>query len=153
MRFLATPFHGIADYAVGMMLIPAPWVLGFSDDTTAGTLISVLAGIALFAYCAYTDYEGAIFARAIRMPVHLAADAALGLFLIATPWLFGFADLGTFAWAGFVVLGGILVLLVPISKTAPARPSLREINRALVQEAQVHARTSQRAQPMRSRRA
>jgi hypothetical protein len=153
MRFLATPFHGIVDYTVGMMLMLAPWVLGFADDTTAGTLVSVFAGFALFAYCAYTDYEGAIFARVIRMPVHIVADVALGLLLIATPWVFGFGDLGTFAWAGFAVLGGALVLMAPISKTAPARPSLREINRALVQEAQVHARTSQRSQPMRSRRA
>jgi hypothetical protein len=153
MRFLATPFHGIADYAIGMMLIPAPWVLGFANDTTAGAVVSVLAGIGLIAMCAYTDYEGAIFARIVRMPVHLGADVLLGLILIATPWLFGFADLGTFAWISFVLFGAGLVLLAPISKKAPARPSQREINRALVQEARVHARTSQRPQPMRSRRA
>jgi hypothetical protein len=153
MRFLATPFHGIVDYAAGMMLILAPWVLGFSDDTTAGTWLSVLAGFALMTLSAYTDYEGAIFRRVIRMPVHLGADVLLGLVLIATPWLFGFADLGTFAWGSFVLFGAALVLLAPISKTSPARPSLREINRALVQEATIHARASQRPQPMRSRRA
>jgi hypothetical protein len=153
MRFLATPFHGIADYAIGMMLIPAPWVLGFVDDTTAGTWISVLAGFGLIAMCAYTDYEGAIFRRVIRVPMHLAADVVLGLILIATPWLFGFADLGTFAWSSFVLFGAGLVLLAPISKAAPARPSQREINRALVQEARVHARTTERPRPMRSHRA
>jgi hypothetical protein len=154
MRFLATPFHGIADYAIGMMLIPAPWVLGFADNTTAGAWISVLAGIGLIAMCAYTDYEGAIFSRVIRMPAHLAADVILGLILIATPWVFGFADLGTFAWISFVLFGASLVLLAPISKPAPARASQRELNRALVQEARMHAeRTGRRPQPMRSHRA
>jgi hypothetical protein len=152
MRFLATPFHGIADYAVGAMLIAAPWVLGFSAVTTAGTRISWLAGLALWAVSMFTDYEGAVFERVIRMPLHLSADVVLGVVLLATPWVFGFADEGTFAWSSFVLFGALSLVLAVITKRSPARPSQREINRALVQEARVHART-QSAQPLRTHRA
>ena len=86
------------------------------------------------------------------MPVHLAGDVVLGLVLLATPFALGFADDGTFAWISFVLFGGLSLVLAVISKTSPARPSQREINRALVQEARVHART-QRVQPLRTHRA
>jgi alkylation response protein AidB-like acyl-CoA dehydrogenase len=39
------------------------------------------------------------------MQMHLAADAVLGLFLAASPWLFGFADQGAHAWLQFLLIG------------------------------------------------
>ena len=90
MRFLPTFLHGIADYTVGVILILLPYVLGFSDGTAAQYVPQAL-GVAAIVYSLVTHYElGAI--KLIPMPVHLALDGLSGLFLLASPWLFGFAD-------------------------------------------------------------
>src|SRR3954471_7074144 len=94
MRFIPTRMHAGMDYLVGVLLVAAPWIFQFADESSAATWISVIAGVALIGLSAMTDYEGGIIARAIPMRAHLATDALLGLFLVVSPWLFGFADEG-----------------------------------------------------------
>ena len=105
MRMIPTKMHAAMDYLVGIVLIISPWVFSFSDETTAGTWIAVLAGIAMIGMSAMTDYEGGLLTRAIPMRMHLMTDMVLGIFLAITPWLFGFADQGANAWLPFVVIG------------------------------------------------
>ena len=54
---------------------------------------------------AVTNYEGGFLAHAITMRADLFADAVLGLILVASPWLFGFADEGANAWMPCVLIG------------------------------------------------
>jgi SPW repeat len=104
-RMIPTQVHAAMDYTVGLLLIAAPWVFGFADESTTATWISVLAGVAIIGLSAMTDYEGGFLSRVIPMRGHLATDALLGIVLAASPWLFGFADQGTNAWLPFVVIG------------------------------------------------
>jgi SPW repeat len=104
-RMIPTKMHAGLDYAVGLLLIVSPWLFGFADESTAATWIAVLAGVAVLGMSALTDYEGGLISRAIPMRTHLLADAALGALLVASPWLFGFADEGTNAWLPFVAIG------------------------------------------------
>ena len=92
MRVLPTPYHGIVDYSVGAMLVVSPWVVDFDKVTSVGVWIAVLGGAALMLSSAVTDYEGSILARWLTMPQHLVLDGLLALGLIATPFVFGFAD-------------------------------------------------------------
>jgi hypothetical protein len=140
MRLLATPFHGIADYAAGSMLIAAPFVLGFAERTHVGAWISVLVGCAILAMALITDNEGAVFSRALPMRIHLAADAVLGLVLLATPFLFGFADLGTYAWVSFVLAGAGFLVLAAITQTTPLQGSDRAVSREWRQQMRAHNR-------------
>jgi hypothetical protein len=78
------------DYAVGALLIVAPYLLGFA---TGGPKqwVPMLLGIAMIGLALMTRYElGAM--RVIPMPVHLGIDVLSGAFLAASPWLFGFAN-------------------------------------------------------------
>jgi SPW repeat len=104
-RIIPTGFHAVMDYAVGLLLIASPWLFGFADESNAAQWIAILSGIALIGLSALTDYEGGFLRRAIAMRTHLMTDAALGVFLVASPWLFGFADEGTNAWLPFVAIG------------------------------------------------
>lgn len=89
MRFVPTRLHGIIDYVVGAILMASPYVLGFADGGAA-EFVPVALGLAAILYSLFTDYElGAV--RAIPMPMHLGLDAASGVLLAASPWLFGFA--------------------------------------------------------------
>jgi len=90
MRFIPTRVHGWLDYVIGVLLIVVPYILGFADGTAAQYVPQAL-GVLLVLYALFTDYElGAI--RVIPMPVHLLLDAAGGVLLAISPWLFGFAD-------------------------------------------------------------
>jgi hypothetical protein len=145
MRLIATPYHGIIDYAAGAMLIAAPWVLGFAHDTTAGAWISVLAGSALMLWSTFADYEGAVFARIVPMREHLGGDLLLGLLLLVTPFAFGFADRGTYAWVSFVLAGAGFVVLAAITQTTPLQGSDRAVSRAWAQEMRAHNRRLRQA--------
>jgi hypothetical protein len=105
MMLIPTTVHAATDYAVGLLLIASPWIFGFADESTAATVIAVLAGVAMLGMSAVTDYEGGFIRRMLSMRTHLLTDAAVGLFLGVSPWLFGFADAGTNAWLPFVLIG------------------------------------------------
>ena len=90
MRIIPTRIHGMLDYGSGLLLLLAPYIFDFADGTAAQYIPQALgAGILLMSLI--TDYELSL-AKLIPMPVHLGVDAAGGLLLAASPWLFGFAD-------------------------------------------------------------
>ena len=90
LRFIPTRTHGVIDYLMGVLLIVAPYLLGFADGTAA-QWVPQIVGAALIGASLLTDYELGVV-RVIPMPVHLGLDVAAGLLLAASPWLFGFAD-------------------------------------------------------------
>jgi len=122
-RFLQTRVHGALDYLVGIVLIAAPWIFGFSDIAAAKwTAIGV--GVAVLAFSVMTNYEWGLV-RVIPMHVHLIADAVLGVFLAASPWLFGFSDESTSVWLPHVLVGvgeiGVAAISSPWPQDAEAR--------------------------------
>lgn len=90
MRFIPTRFHGILDYIVGIFMIIAPWVLDFSDNSSA-TWTLVIAGIAVLLQTVFTDFEVGLVRR-IPMQSHLMVDFGLGVLLAISPWLFNFDE-------------------------------------------------------------
>jgi hypothetical protein len=100
MRFIETRTHGYLDYIMGIILIAAPFLLGF-DRGGAETWVPVVLGAGAILYSLMTDYElGA--ARMISMRTHLMLDLMSGIVLAISPWLFGFAD---YIWAPHLILG------------------------------------------------
>lgn len=117
MKFLSTQIHGIIDYAMALLLIATPWLFGFVDiGTHPESVIPILLGIGVAAYSLFTDYEwGAM--RTIPMNVHLWIDALGGLFLAASPWLFGFADE---VFLPHLILGIAEIGSALVTKTVPS---------------------------------
>ena len=109
MRFIPTRFHGPLDYIVGAVLIAAPWIFRFSEDTAA-TLVSVVLGSGLIAYSLFTNYELGLW-KVAPMAVHNLIDIVAGAVLAASPWIFGYADEGTNYWLPFVVIGVAAIFL------------------------------------------
>ena len=114
MRFISTRVHGVLDYLMGMVLIAAPWMLGFADNSAA-TWVPVLLGVGTIIYSLFTDYELGVF-RGISMRGHLWLDALSGIFLAASPWLFGFSDRVS---TPHVVLGVFEVIAALTTRTVP----------------------------------
>jgi hypothetical protein len=100
MRFIPTRVHGMADYLTAAATIILPFFF-ISPETTVACWVLIGTGVVLLASSLLTRYELGLF-RAIPMAGHLALDFALGIFLIASPWLFGFADI---VWWPHVLVG------------------------------------------------
>ena len=87
-HILPTAAHGVLDYLLGGVLIALPWLLG---GTTGGAAmwVPIVLGSGLILYSLCTEYEFGLMPW-IPMPVHLVLDGVGGLFLFASPLLFGF---------------------------------------------------------------
>lgn len=119
MRFIPTKVHGVLDYLVAAALILAPFIFGFSDLGGPAVIIPIVLGIGLIVYSLFTRYELGAF-KLIGMPVHLVFDVAASLFLIASPFLFGFADEAPNAWVPHIVVGVAVIIVVIFSKPQPS---------------------------------
>lgn len=77
---------------MALLLLATPWLFGFVDiGTQPESVIPILLGISIAALSLFTDYEwGAV--RVIPLKLHHGIDIVAGLFLAASPWLFGFAN-------------------------------------------------------------
>lgn len=116
MRIIPTQIHGVIDYLMGVVLIAAPWVLGFAAGG-AETWVPVILGAGTIVYSLMTNYElGAI--GLLSMPMHLAFDAVAGIFLALSPWLFGFAAV---VWVPHVVFGVLEVAAAAMTQYVPTR--------------------------------
>lgn len=114
MPTLSTRTHGLLDYLVVIVLLAAPWLLGFAAGG-AETWVPVAIGLVILVYSLCTDYEFGVLKR-IQMTVHLWIDAAVGLFLMISPWLFGFDQE---VWIPHLVVGAVALGASFFSKTIP----------------------------------
>ena len=117
MRFIPTRVHGMVDYAMGALLIVAPWLLGFAAGG-AETWVPVILGFGAIGYSLFTDYELGLVRR-IPMRTHLGLDAGSGVVLAASPWLFGFAEL---VYLPHLILGLVEIGAALTTRTTPERP-------------------------------
>lgn len=90
MRFINTRVHGIMDYLMGIVLIIAPWLFGFANGGAA-QWVPIVLGLGALVYSMITDYELGLL-KILSMKVHLGIDLVAGIFLAASPWIFGFAQ-------------------------------------------------------------
>lgn len=90
MKFISRKAHAVLDYLVGIALIAAPSLFGFSDNDAA-TWSAVGVGVVTLIMSVMTDYEGGLI-KVISMGTHLTMDLIAGIFLAVSPWLLGFAD-------------------------------------------------------------
>ena len=102
-------FHGIAEYGLGAFSIAAPFFLSFDSDTA--TVVSILLGAAIIVLGFVTASPTGV-ARNLPIASHVVLDYVASLFMIVSPFVFGFTD-DAAATAYFVVLGvGFLLLTI-----------------------------------------
>lgn len=115
LRVIPTSVHGILDYLASGVNLIFPRILGLHDAPWV-TLIPRVDGLAGAGYSLITNYELGVL-KVVSMPTHLAFDAAKGIFMASSPWLFGFAKNGTRYWLPHVLMGTADVVAALTSKT------------------------------------
>lgn len=114
MRFLSTRIHGVIDYLMGALLVALPFLARFPAGWASWVPIALGAGAIL--YSLITNYELGLV-PVLGMPAHLGLDAASGLLLAASPWIFGFYSA---IWLPHLVLGLMEIGAALVTRTVPA---------------------------------
>ncbi len=124
MRFIPTRVHGVLDYLVGAFLIAAPWLLNF-NRVGAETWVPVILGVGALIYSLLTNYELGVVRR-IPVGTHLGLDAASGVLLALSPWLFGFSS---YVFWPHLILGLFEVAAALMTQTTPRTASVQAARR------------------------
>jgi hypothetical protein len=115
LRVIPTGVHGALDYMASGINLALPRLFGLHDEPWAA-LVPRIDGVAGASYSLLTDYElGGL--KVLPMHTHLAFDAAKGLFMASSPWLFGFAKNGTRYWLPHVLMGTADVVAAVTTRT------------------------------------
>jgi hypothetical protein len=104
----------MVDYLMGLLLIVAPFLLGFATGGPA-QWVPIILGVVMLASAIMTKYELGLMPM-IPMPLHLTMDLISGILLLVSPWLFGFADT---VYLPHVILG---ILEIGASLTTEKQP-------------------------------
>jgi hypothetical protein len=113
-RPISRPLHGLlGDYPFIALVSAAPQLLGFADEAPAANLCRALSGGTLLSSL-LTRAEWGVF-RVMPYNAHLLADAAIGLFSLGAPWLFGFDQNGR-ARNTFLAMGVISLVVSSLSQ-------------------------------------
>ena len=112
MNVIPTRTHAVIDYVMAVVLVLTPFVFLFEEHEAAKWVL-IGTGIVTFVSSLLTHDELGM-AWVIPMVGHLGLDIVLGLFLIASPWLLGFAS---DIWWPHVALGAIKILIAVATRT------------------------------------
>lgn len=107
MKFLSSKVHTIIGVIVGIALIFAPQLFGFSDNQTA-SMVPIYVGIFIIISELITTSRISPL-KLVPMRIHLVLDYLTGIFLALSPWLFGFANAPANAWVPHLVVGILVV--------------------------------------------
>lgn len=117
---LTTKIPGYLDYMMGLLLMVAPLI--FKVPVGAASTILVVLGAGTIVYSLITDYELGLI-KILSMKAHLSIDLIAGVLLIASPWIFNFAEEAI--WL-FIILG---VVEIGASLLTQKQPSYEKASR------------------------
>jgi hypothetical protein len=116
MKLLSPRTHTIIGFIVGIALLFAPNIFGFSD--VGGAAVSIPRILGIIVILSELTVRGSFSGLGlVPMSAHLAMDVVLGAFLAISPWLFGFSDQGTNAWLPHLIVGLLIIGYVPMTRT------------------------------------
>src|SRR4051812_10763828 len=103
-RLIPSRTHAMLDYPLGVVLILAPWIFGFSDVGGAAVALPIIVGALAIGQSLITDWELSL-ANLLPLPMHLTMDVLAGVILAVSPFVFGFSDEGVNAWLPHLIVG------------------------------------------------
>ncbi len=125
MQFISPRAHSIIGFIIGVTLLLAPNIFGFSDVGGAAVSIPRILGIIIILseLIVRGSFSGL---GAIPMRVHIPVDVVLGAFLALSPWLFGFSDEGTNAWLPHLLVGIVIIGYALLTRTTEIETYTRD---------------------------
>src|ERR1700712_4930833 len=107
-KILSPRTHTIIGFVVGIALLLAPNIFGFSD--VGGAAVAVPRIIGIIVILSELTVRGSFSGFGIvPMKLHLAMDMLMGAILALSPWLFGFSDQEANAWVPHLIVGILMI--------------------------------------------
>jgi hypothetical protein len=102
--------QGVIEYALGLLLIAAPFLFGY-DDLSTPLGISIALGVVLLIVAAISEGPTGLV-KQMPVTVHVTVDFLLSIVFIAAPFVLGFGDEA--APRNLFIALGVVFLLVTI---------------------------------------
>jgi hypothetical protein len=118
--FISTKFYGVINWVAVILLLTAPWDFGawhpgFYTVGGAALFLPLFFGWIQFIMAVFTDNSHG-FIKVFPLQMHLFLDLVIGSFLLASPFIFHYAD--KVVWPQ-VLLGGLLCVAAIFTKKSP----------------------------------
>ena len=116
MKFLSSRTHSIIGFVVGIVLVLAPNLLGFSDVGGASVWLPRILGLVVI-FSELTVKGSFSGMGMVPMKAHIPMDVLMGALLALSPWLFGFADEDANAWVPHLLVGVMMIGYALVTRT------------------------------------
>lgn len=128
MGIISTKAHTVIGLTVGFILLLAPHIFGFADHSTAAAIATWVGVFIILSELVTKSPYSPI--KLVSMKTHLVVDVLTGLFLMASPWLFDFADANyDNRWVPHLVVGIFIMSYALLTNTN--NQNVRSIERDL----------------------
>lgn len=116
MKFISPRAHSVIGFVVGVALLFAPNIFGFSDVGGAAVLLPRILGVIII--LSELTVRGSFSGMGIvPMRAHITTDVIMGLLLALSPWLFSFSDGPSNSWVPHLLVGIVIVLYALATRT------------------------------------
>lgn len=120
MGFISTKAHTVIGLVVGVVLVFAAGIFGFTDNNAA-SMVALWVGIFIVISELVTTSPFSLI-KLIPMRVHIIIDVLTGIFLAVSPWLFNFMDTAqNNQWLPHLLVGIVIVGYALLTSTADVR--------------------------------
>lgn len=116
MAIISTKAHTVIGLAVGLVLIFSPGIFGFSDNAAA-SMVPLWVGIFIILSELITTSPYSPL-KLVPMKAHIMLDVLTGIFLLLSPWLFGFMNGPANQWLPHVIVGVLVACYALMTNTA-----------------------------------
>lgn len=122
MGFISTKAHTVIGLIVGVVLLFAPNIFGFTDNAAA-SMVPILIGIFIIINELITTSPYSPL-KLVPMKIHIGIDVATGLLLALSPWLFGFMNAAqNNQWLPHLIVGIMVMGYALLTSTDDERAS------------------------------
>lgn len=104
MKIIPAKTHTIIGLIIGIVLLIAPWLFGFSDIGGASMIVAIVIGLAII-LSELTATSPLSPVRLVPMKAHIVTDYIAGACVGLSPWLFNFYTAPARAWLPHLFIG------------------------------------------------
>lgn len=123
---ISTRMHTAIGAVVGVALLFAPMLFGFADNHAA-SLVSYMVGAFIIVNELITTSPFSLI-KLVPMKIHVMLDVVTGIFLLASPWIFGFMDNDDLSqWLPHVVVGVMVVGYALLTDTSGKQTLIEKV--------------------------
>jgi len=115
--FISLNTYGVINWCAVVLLLGSPWALGYYKVGGVAFFLPTLFGWIEFIMAVFSNNKHG-FIKQFPMEMHLFLDVIIGSFLLASPFVYGFAGRTGLFWPQ-VLIGGLIFIAGAFTHKSP----------------------------------